>query len=397
MKKYLKFKKFVFFLMVCTLLVSILPAKGQAASSSKYFNVNAYMRSPIHVKLGWKKKDVSKYVIYRADAKADGSVGAYKRIADVSGKKTFYLDKIADGDLDKIWEENINIEGKYYSYKVYGYKKIEGKYRKVCHGQRMVYTGAWETMWDEYQHCDAKITPESIPLTVWSGYEFEPDYYRIYRSEDGKNFKVLTEIRSSEYGVTYTDADVETGKAYYYKARTYRLAGKEKVFSNYTNTLKLSAVNQNGVYDLEVLTPANEETSQLVMKLTSDPANGELIFTGGIGFSCLYYYTQYDYEGEEMDVSLDITGYSYDNQTWEDFGEVKGENLVVKADETIYLRFETRDGSTFKYMGPNDEDTTMGYEEVTYNNLTSIMDFEQEGGRVVVRMNGEYYHQKFFC
>lgn len=55
-------------------------------------------------------------------------------------------------------------------------------------------------------------------------------------------------------------------------------------------------MNKNGIYTYEMLTPADTMTSELVMKVTSDVNNGELVFTGGIGWSSLYYYTQYDTE-----------------------------------------------------------------------------------------------------
>lgn len=375
MKKNVIFKQFVVLLTLCTLLIGLVPVSGQAAS--RKFNLKTVMKREDRVKIRLKEADASKYIIYRADAKEDGTVtGSYEKIMTLFGTDVIYVDEIEPGN--------------YYSYKVYGYQKIDGKYQEVCHGQRVVY-GGWYTMWDEYQHCDAKITPESIPLRVYAEDNFAPAGYAIYRKEPGGKYEKITVIESTERGVEYLDEDVETGKTYLYRARAYRYVNGKKVFGIYTNPVRMSAVNKNGIYNYEMLTPANEKTSELVMKVTSDANNGELVFNAGIGWSCLYYYTQYDYEGEEMDIAMDITGYSYDNQNWTDFTK-KGEKLTIKGGETIYLRFETRDGIEFTYLGANDDDTILGYEEVSYNYLTSMLRFGQESGSITASMIGEYYH-----
>ena len=397
MKRNKGFAKLVVLLLASVLVTGFLPLYREAAATTKFFHVNAYMKSPVQVKIGWQNQDVDKYVVYRADAKADGTIGKYKRIGAVSGKKRSYVDRFASLELlEEIWNEEIEWQGRYYSYKVYGYKKIAGKYTQVCEGQRMVYTGEWNTVWDEYQRSDAKVTPESIPLTVCAGREFKPDYYRIYRSDDGKNFKLLTEIKSSDYSVTYIDKEVETGKSYYYKARPYRMVGKEKVFSDYTEVLRFSAVHKEGIYSYRMLTPVNIQTSELSMQLSSDERNGDLIFTSESLWNNLYYYIDWDYAGEAVDVELALVAYSYDNQNWKELSDKdeddQDEKFTVKPGETIYLRFTTRDGSKFWYVGEEEGVATLGYEEVTYNNLYSSIWFEPEKGSAMVRMIGEYYH-----
>ena len=395
MKKYINWKQLLIFSLICMTIANFVPlqTKAESKTKSEYFNVNAYMENPVQVKLGWQKKDVTKYVIYRANAKKDGTVGTYKRIADLSGKKVAYFDTISDMDLEEIWRNDIQLKGKYYSYQVYGYKKINGKFKEVYHGSRLVYTGAWNTIWDEYQHCDAKVTPTSIPLSVWSGREFKPDYYRIYRSNDGKKFKLLTEIKSSDYGINYVDTNVKKGKSYYYKARTYRIVGGEKIFSNYTNTLMFSAVNREGTYQYKLLTPSNELTSELVMKISSDKNNGDVTFFTNTkhGWNALVYYSNYEYKDEFIDIELKLASYSYDNKKWTDFTE-KEQTLTIKPGKTIYLRFKTKNGKEFYYLGANDSMTTLIYEEVEYNNLTSSMNFNQDTGTITARIIGEYYH-----
>ena len=396
MKQNRKGRKWIVLAIICILFVSIFlfykEREAEAATKVKVrdLHVNAYMKNEIQVKIGWRKKNVTKYVIYRANVKANGTIGTYKRIGDVSGQKTYFLDKISDMDLEELWQSGKELEGKRYAYKVCGYKKIGGKYQKVYEGKRLLYTGLWQVMWDEYQHCDAKITPTSIPLTLYGENEFKPEYYRIYRSENGKDFKVLTEIKSKKYGVTYVDENVETGKSYYYKARAYRMAGKEKIFSDYTDIIKHSAVNRSGIFSYEVLTPVNEKTSELVMKLSSDEKNGDLVFEAGLGWNSLSYCTEDDYEGEPMDIAMDIVAYSYDNENWTDF-IIREQKLVVKSDETIYLKFSTRNGIEFTYLDANDNVTTMQYEEVRYNGLRSSLQFGQGGG-AGAQILSEYYH-----
>ena len=389
-------KRFVGILLgVLVFVLACVPLYKEAAAAIKTFRVNAYMKSPMQIKIGWQNQDVDKYVVYRADAKADGRIGKYERIGAVSGKKRSYVDRFASLELlEEIWNKEVEWEGRYYSYKVYGYKKIEGKYTQVCEGQRMVYTGEWNTIWDEYQRSDAIVTPESIPLIVCAGSEFKPEYYRIYRSEDGKSFKMLTEIKSRNYSVNYIDENVETGKSYYYRARTYRMAGEEKIFSDYTEILKFSAENKVGIFPYKMLTPANIQTSELLMQLSSNEKNGDLIFILESLWNNLYYYTHWDYAGEAVDVELAFVAYSYDNQNWKDLSdkEVRDEKLTVKPGETIYLRFATKDGSEFWYVGEEKGVATLRYEETTYNDFYSALWFEAEKGSAMARIIGEYYH-----
>ncbi len=387
MEKHKNTKKFIIFMILCALLINIIPVIGKAATKS--FNVNAIVKSPIHIKIGWKKKDVDKYNIYRANAKKDGSVGKYKKIASISGKKVFYMDKLDEGDIDSMED---TLEGNYYCYKVCGYKKVNGKYKKIYEGKRMVYSGMWDTMWDEYQHCDAKVTPKSIPLTMFAEEGFTPEAYVIYRSEDGKNYKKIKEIKTKKMSVTYTDKDVQTGKLYYYKARNYRFAGTEKIYSNYTDVIKLSASNQYGSYKMQVLTKENETTSELTIALTSQSGNANLVFHNDRWNELSYSYKKKDEDGTEdiyFDTYLKLTEYSFNNQTWE---TVSDERIVLKENETIYLRFKTLDSSEFLYLGIQAEKSWIRYENVEYNHLISYIDFELENQKAVARLNGEYYH-----
>jgi len=382
-KKNSVLKQCMALLVLCTMLVGFVPINGQAAETAqsetlRKFALKTVMKREDRVKIRLTEPDISKYIIYRADAKADGTVsGSYEKIMTMYGTNVSYVDEIEFG--------------KYYSYKVYGYQKINGKNTQVCVGQRLVYGGGY-TMWDEYQHCDAKVTPEQIPLrlNVEEVGGFAPAGYVIYRKEEGGKYEKITKIETTDRYIEYTDENVETGKSYFYRARAYRYVNGKKVFFIYTNPVRMSAVNKIGVYNYEVLTPANEKTTGLKMKVTSDANNGKLVMEMGGSWCALSYYTEYGYEGEEIDVAMYLAEYSYDNENWTGFTE-KGEELVIQPGETIYLRFEGILGQEFTYLGEEGiSDTQMICEEVRYNYLRSALWFGY--GTFGAEVIGEYYH-----
>lgn len=350
----------------------------QAEGSTKQedFVCKAIMKQEDRVKLHLKQEKASKFIIYRAAAKKDGTAsGAYKRLTSLIGSNVTYTDTITTG--------------KYYLYKACGYQKNGGAYRKICEGQLLVY-GGWSAAWKEYQHCDARVTPEAIPLEVYAGEEFTPDGYIIYRRKLGENYKRLAVIKSRKGSVKYTDKDVETGKTYLYKARAYRYVNGKKMVGIDTDEVRLSAVNRYGSYQYEILTPVGEETKELTMKLTSEADNGELIFVSGGDSGSLNYYSESEEDGEVFDVSLVLTGFSYDNENWTAFSKA-WETLRMKGGETIYLRFEERNGEAFVWMGTDGKDIGLCYETVQYNYLTSKLEFEH-GNSAKAGVLLEYYH-----
>ncbi len=384
MKKNSILKQLLVLFTLCTVLIGLVSANGQASQTTnlptelKTFPLKTVMKREDRVKLRLTEENVSKYVIYRADAKADGTLSSsYEKIMTIYGTNVSYVDEIE--------------EGKYYSYKVYGYEKVNGKNVQTRVGQRLVYGGSY-TMWDEYQHCDAKVTPEQIPLrlNVEEVAGFAPAGYVIYRKEEGGKYEKIAKIETTDRYIEYIDENVEAGKTYLYRARAYGYVNGKKVFFIYTNPVKLSAVNKIGTYEYEILTPANEKTTELRMKVTSGVNNGKLIMEMGANWCALSYYTEYGYDGEEIDVAMYLAEYSYDNEKWTGFTE-KGEELVIQADETIYLRFETILGQEFTYLGEEAiGDTQMICEEVVYNHLKSALWFGY--GTFSARMIGEYYH-----
>ena len=382
MKKNSILKQVVMMFVLCTVLIGFVSVNSQASQTAnqpaelKSFSLKTIMKREDRVKIRLTEENVSKYVIYRADAKADGTLsGSYKKVITMYGTNISYVDEME--------------EGKYYSYKVYGYEKVNGKHVQTKVGQRLVYAGHY-TMWDEYQHCDAKITPEEIPLRLNIEEEYTPDGYVIYRKEEGGKYKKIAKIETKDRYIEYVDRDVETGKSYFYRARAYHYVKGKKVFAIYTNPVRMSAVNRIGIYQYEILTPANEKTTGLTMKVTSDEKNGKLVMGMGANWCSLSYYTEYGYEGEELDAAMYLAEYSYDNENWTGFTE-KGEELVINAGETIYLKFESILGQEFTYLGEEAiGDTQMICEEVVYNYLRSALWFGY--GSFDAEVIGEYYH-----
>ena len=378
MKKNKILKSLMLSFLFCILFAGLIPITSQASEEKelKSFPLKVVMKREDWVKLRLTEENVSKYVIYRADAKADGTLaGSYKKLMTIHATNVSYMDKIQ--------------EGNYYSYKVYGYEKVNGKNIQTKVGQRLVYGGHY-TMWDEYQHCDAKITPEQIPLRLNIEEEYTPDGYVIYRKEEGGRYEKLVKIETSDRYIEYVDKDVETGKSYFYRARAYHYVKGKKVFAIYTNPVRMSAVNRIGIYRYEMLTPANEQTTGLKMKVTSDVNNDKLVMKMGSNSCTLSYYTEYGYGGEEIDVAMYLAEYSYDNENWTGFTE-KEEELVIHAGETIYLRFKDILGHEFTYLGEEAlSDTNLICEEVKYNYLTSALWFGY--GSFSAEVIGEYYH-----
>ncbi len=73
------------------------------------------------------------------------------------------------------------------------------------------------------------ISPSSIKLT-WNGVS-EAHGYEIYRSTSSNGtYSLLAETTS----LFYTNSGLESGKAYFYRVRSYRISGSTKVYSSWT-------------------------------------------------------------------------------------------------------------------------------------------------------------------
>lgn len=373
MKRYLEKKKGYIFGLLCMLLVMVIPAVGQTAET--YFTINTETKSETKIELSWKKKAVSKYEIYRALVAKNGVIGKYKKLATIPGNKTTYTDKVS--------------AKKYYSYKVIGYKKKNTKFIKAYRGVQLAYSGMSNAVWQEYQHCDAETTPESIDLNIRLGDGLRPTGYEIYRSPDGKRYKKIAVIKSKEKALDYTDTTVEAGEAYYYKVRAYRTVGGKKLYGRCTEPMQITAVNRVGKFRTEVLTEPADLMSELVISIASETGNGICTFDSAEIPDDVSYCYQETGTGKIAAVPLRLFQYSMDNQKWKDY---QGDKFVIPAGQTVYLRFQAEEDMQFPYLGEKAEYTKIVYSNVEYNGLISIMSLDLLGKTGEARRNGEYYH-----
>lgn len=316
------------------------------------------------VKLSWKKTSASEYRIYRADTSGGKEENLnYRLIATVSGKKKSYTDKKVKANKE-------------YYYKIKAYKKKNGKMKCVYESNsEWVYTGMETPFWGEYDHCDTMTTSEAIPLKIYlPEYTLHPTGIELYRKADGfsKYKKIKTvKLKKNQYTFQYTDRDVETGKNYYYKIRTYKVVKGKKVYSKYSQPLKLCAINHIGDYTMCTLTKGDQEVNSVEVSLTSNKGNGTMTFDSR------YWY--YSYTGED----LMLAAYSFDNKNWMAYSN----KVQLKEGETIYLRFKAIRKDSFYFP----QEASL-WNEVDYSGYYyyCVMDFGTN--QVDVCIDGEHYH-----
>ncbi|MDD6069667.1 MAG: hypothetical protein PUC12_02490 [Clostridiales bacterium] len=356
-----KIYKFLFTLCLGMLFAVGIPTQSQGAKY-KHFNVSAKVEGENKVKLKWKKQPVVKYEIYRADV-ASGSLktGTYKWIATISGKKTSFTDKTVRKD-------------KRYSYKIKGYKNKNGKITYYYNPDVSAYTGLAKPEWFEYAHCDTETTGESIPLKFeMKENSFHPDGVVFYKKTSGKYKKIKSiKLKKNQYTANYTDRNVNFGKKYFYKMRTYRIEKGKKVYSKYSQPLKLCAINNKGDYTLHTFTQAELNVDSIIVSLTSNKGNGVLTFD----LENLWMETDADNE-------LCLSAYSLDNTNW----VTTGKKVSLKEGETIYLRFTDNEGTPFYFA----KDLAVRM-EADYSGYHYLCDLEFATNTVTVWRNGEYYH-----
>lgn len=357
----------VFFFAVC------IPMYGQAASKSMKLSGN--ISSQTGVKLGWSKKSVSGYEIYRASCKKDEITltSKYKKIATVSGKKTAYKDTVK--------------AGKCYKYKIKAYKKKGKKKTYKYAGSCTVYTGIKQAEWDEYLTHDAAVTPESIQLIMYVPQGgINPSGFDIYRSIGSVAKKKIARAAAKNGSLEYVDKNVESGVTYTYQVRAYKKIGGKTIYGAYSIPVRLAAVNYRGKYKVQSFTENEKMVSSLVISITSDIYNANTIFSEADSFETIYEYTK---QNETKTAYLIPKKYSYDNCTWHNLSE---KETVLKPGKTLYLMFKAEDGKEFYYSASGVQSATLEYRNVGYKNLQSIMTVDLVKGTALVDEDGELYH-----
>ena len=371
------------FVCVCSLCNVQAPTKVNAAS---YMNLNATAISKTQVKLTWKKKSVSSYKIYRATVNKNDTCGKFKKIATVSKSKVSYTNKVT-------YKQK-------YCYRIYGYKN--GK--KIYQGEEYVYSGVPASGWDEYQFCDAKISPTAIPLNWYAENGLKPTGYEIYRSENGKTYKKIKTLKNVN---KYTDKTVQAKHTYYYKVRAYRTISGKKVYGKYSESVKHSAVNKNGIYSMDILpgdvasasavsgssviAPILSSPASIYVVVSSDAMNANITMESGNLWDAEFTFKAED--GTEKTESGHAYGYIYQlkGDAWL---EVEDENdVTIKPGETFYIRFDLRKDNMADMASVSAVTLDAYYGGITYNGFESLTSFTIPDDKTfTVSINGERYH-----
>ena len=208
------------------LMVLCTATKSQAA---KYMEVGTSVKNKTTVEISWKKQSVTGYEIYRAKCNKSGDYKNYQKIATVSGKKTKYIDKTAKYN-------------NWYSYKVKAYKKQGSKKKYKYEGYGYAYT-AMQTPSLLYETPETPSDSIKFEGGIYGG--IAPTAFEIYRKEGSSKYKKIKtiKVKSGDYDFEYTDKKVTKGKTYSYKIRTYKTIKGKKLYSKYSNVIKLTVAN----------------------------------------------------------------------------------------------------------------------------------------------------------
>ena len=303
------------------------------------------------ITLKWKRqKNVGLYKVYRMDitkkiekSKFSPKRKNYKMIVQLSGNSCSFIDKKVSF-------------GHCYAYFIDGFKKINGKTKKVCTSYYIdgsyqpEYAGLSKPEVTKTLDTNNKgdISKVKLYFEVSTSYGVKPDGVQFYRKEKGekKYKKIATKsLNRFDGNGTFSDSSVKAGKTYSYKVRSYVKKGGKKYWSAYSKPLTIQAVNYDGFYKVKSITPAGN-TDQFVIKLTSHKNNG----TTKIYSKYQESYITTDLKGKNLTEIITLVQWSEDGTLWKKIPE-KG--IKLEAGKTIYLKYSlsTDDGSTPYYGG----------------------------------------------
>lgn len=137
----------------------------------------------------------------------------------------------------------------------------------------------------------------------------------VYRKEAGGKYVKAGSVKKKK---NYIDKDVEAGKTYTYKARTYKKINGKTIYSLYSDEVTISAVNKEAKINVSF-----DEKDKSIMKIESADKNNGTI-------SLMYFGFKDDYE------DYNVVQYSLDGINWTDNNY---DIPALKAGETIYLKF----------------------------------------------------------
>ena len=327
-------------------------AASKTQPKTKHLSITSMHGTLNSMELKWKKPKgvkVTYYNIYKRnvtkDLKDDDpsfTFNGYKKAAKISGNSTSYTDKKVK-------------RGEWYSYEIRGYykrsKKAKAKlvctsYIEGCFSYDIVGLQPPDLLNVGYGEFYTNTT-KKLYLYPQITNGPEPTGIEVYRkSESDTKFKKisvsLTDVKPFGPGSVLIDKSVTPGEVYTYKVRTTKKVNGKIYRSKFSNKVTIPAVNMHGEYSVSAVTPAGD-TSTFDIKLTSKKNNGKTTF----GKSLKMIYSSDGAVSPDLDYEFNVRliSYSKDGTTWCD---IPDEGAVLRAGETIYLRFEffNENGST---------------------------------------------------
>ena len=348
------------------MIILFVPVLNTAKVNAADIRVKGKLKNQTSYRVTLKKSsDITHWKIRMTALSPEGYQEEYSTIKKMKVSKTSYT--VNDLEPDS-----------FYYFEIIGCVKTDGKLKGVIYDYLYCYTGISSVGWNDYASSDAPCSPENITLWFYNYEDGLPaEGFEIYRREDDSEDWTL--LATPDISTTeYDDKNIEAGKTYSYRFRSYGTYNGETLYSPYSEELSLSAVNQSGTYSSSLI---KQTKSTVILKLTSDQYNGDLSlnsrYSVGIGEDMAQFD---DYE----DIPLKIAAVSTDGETW--VKTDKNEEIVIKGGESLYLRLKPMRKSFDISVG-----NIIGGYGVYYNRLPSFF-YLTLGESGSTWMNSEMIH-----
>lgn len=328
-------------LMIGSMIIG-LDAVPSYASTVRYKGIDASVKTVDlnSVQLSWKpRKGVVKW-------KVQIKRPIYSNGRDLTMRKPFHTIASLKKKTTKYMVRNLTTNS-YYNFRILGYTKRKGKlvltYR-TSDTQLYALTGISQPAFTYGDWYDYYYTPTEIELMV-DGHDvgIDPDYLQIYRKNldiSGSAYQKIATIKASQN--MYMDTSVEPGKTYRYKVRGYKVVNGKRVYSEFSRTETISAVNQTGTFSLKKISSSDKKHT-LEVKLTSDDK-----YNDDLRLMSNYYNFKLSIENDpHSDHPLQLLSYSTDGMSWTDVNPSKTD-ITLKGGDSIYLKLKNIDSNKLK-------------------------------------------------
>lgn len=336
-------------------MVMGLDAAPSYATAVRYKGLDASVKAVTFnsVQLSWKpRKGVVKW-------KVQIKHPIYSKGRDLTMRKPFHTIASLKKNTTQYTVRNLTTNY-YYKLRILGYTKRKGKLvltYMTYDTQLDALTGISSPAFTYGDENDYYYTPTEIELLMDShDVGIDPDYLQIYRKNlniPGSAYQKIATLEASQN--MYMDQSVEPGKTYRYKIRGYKVIDGKRVYSAFSHTETISAVNLFGIYSLKKIS-ASEKENTLEVKLTSDDKYNRdfKLIPDRHGFYLTFENSPY------YDHPLQLISYSTDGTSWVDVDPSKT-NITLKGGDSIYLKLKNPAGNKV-----NISDATGVYIEMIY-------------------------------